>query len=144
MEQNAIVIEKSKDRATVRVLRESACAGCHKMGSGSAPCRECRLFDTDPALQVTAIDRAGAEVGDRVVLQSPSGRILGWAALTFFLPTVLAITAAILLQNAFSTVLYSVLGFLLTLAVSFILIRLTLERRARRAPEPQIVRIISR
>ena len=140
MEQQAIVTAVRDGKATVRVLRESACAGCHKMGKGGVPCRECRLFDSDPGLETEAVNEVGAAVGDRVTISSPTGRILFFAAMTFFVPALLAFVTASVLETLLCTTLYTLLGFCAALALSFFLLRLLLEPYAKRASEPRIIR----
>lgn len=84
MKQTAIVIEVKDGKATVEVERSSACAGC----SESHDCIACKK-----KIRVTADNAAGANVGDRVVIESGSERILGYAALVFVLPLLLAFAA---------------------------------------------------
>lgn len=93
MKQTAKVIEIKGDSAIVEVERTSACAGC----SESHNCVACKK-----KICVTARNAAGAEVGDRVVIESPSERILGYAALVFVLPLVLAF-AGFLISRALGT-----------------------------------------
>lgn len=84
MKQTARVIEINGDKATVEVERSSACAGCSK----SHDCFACKK-----KIKVTAENTVGADVGDRVIIESPSERILGYAILVFVLPIVISFFA---------------------------------------------------
>lgn len=84
MKQTAKVIEVNGNKATVEVERSSACAGC----SESHNCIACKK-----KIRVVADNPAGACVGDRVVIESESQRILGYAALVFVVPVIIAFAA---------------------------------------------------
>ena len=84
MRQTAVVVEVNGEKATVEVERSSACAGC----SESHDCIACKK-----KIRVTADNAAGAKAGDRVEIESGSERILGYAALVFVLPLLIAFAA---------------------------------------------------
>lgn len=65
--------------AEVEVTRRSAC------GHDCAKCGGCGGLETQ-TLYVTARNRAEAQVGDRVLLEGETGRVLGFAALVYLLP----------------------------------------------------------
>ncbi len=83
----------------------SACAGCHKADAGRSltddagtasalhtdVCADCQMFPVAAELSVTARNEIGAEIGDRVVIESSTQLILGYAAAVFFLPLLLAL-----------------------------------------------------
>lgn len=76
--------------ATVETQRTSACEGCHKSEDGKG-CSVCSLMGGDRSLSTKADNRIGAEVGDRVTIESATGRMLWYAGLVFLLPLVFAL-----------------------------------------------------
>ncbi len=68
--------------AEIEVTRRSAC------GHDCAKCGGCGGLETQ-TLRVTARTRAGAAVGDRVLIEGETGRVLGLAVLVYVLPIVL-------------------------------------------------------
>lgn len=68
--------------AEIEVMRHSACShDCSKCGG-------CGGLESQ-MLYVTARNRAQAEVGERVLIEGKSGRVLGLAALAYVLPLIL-------------------------------------------------------
>lgn len=76
--------------ATVETERISACEGCHKSEDGKG-CSVCSLMGGDRKIAAKALNTIGAKVGDRVVIESATGRMLWYAVLVFVLPLVLAL-----------------------------------------------------
>lgn len=76
--------------ATVEVQRKSACEGCHKMTSGEG-CGVCSLLGSDNRFTAKAENGLGAKVGDRVEIETGTGRVLFYSALVFLLPVVVGI-----------------------------------------------------
>lgn len=70
------------DMAEVEVTRRSAC------GHDCAKCGGCGGLETQ-TLYVTARNHTAAQVGDRVLLEGETGRVLGFAALVYLLPLIL-------------------------------------------------------
>lgn len=77
-----------KEFAIVEIKKKSACEGCHKTAEGG--CSLCRLVGEDRPMEVRAKNPLGAEVGDRVAVESGTGRMLFYALLVFVLPLLLA------------------------------------------------------
>ena len=75
----------SPEVAVVTVERQAACDGCHKNADG-ASCSVCTLLGGKNTVSTRALNRVGAAVGDRVEVESGSGRMLFYAALVFLLP----------------------------------------------------------
>lgn len=102
--------------AQVSVIRTSACDGCHSKDF----CLSCSKKE----MTVSVTNDVGAMPGDTVELYSPTGRVLGYAALVFVLPIVLAISGYIGAYYIFGES-YAVLGalgaFIMTFAVIGIL-----------------------
>lgn len=84
MTQNAVVRRLVGNRAEIEVRRVSACGhDCAQCGGG---CSE--MVKTGPVV-VLADNPLCAQPGDRVVVESSSGSILGFAAVVYLLPLVL-------------------------------------------------------
>lgn len=82
MTQKGIVKKTEGEYAYVSVMRTSACDACHAKGF----CVECKK-----TMDARALNSVGAEAGDTVELESPTGTVLGYAAIMFLLPVVSAI-----------------------------------------------------
>lgn len=90
---NATVIEILSDKvAVVEAARKSACDGCHKMAQGEN-CSVCTLLGGDRKITAKANNKIGAEVGDRVEIESSSGLLMLYAVIIFMLPIVAALAA---------------------------------------------------
>lgn len=84
MTQNAVVKRLVADWAEIEVHRVSACGhNCEECGGG---CSE--LTRTGP-VTVLARNPLGARPGDRVVVESSTKNILGFAAVVYLLPLLL-------------------------------------------------------
>ncbi|MDY5941884.1 MAG: SoxR reducing system RseC family protein [Eubacteriales bacterium] len=88
MTQEATVIETGSDGfAVVEAVRHSACEGCERASSG---CAACSLVGGQNKIRTRAKNAAGAQVGDRVRIEAPSGRTIGYAVLVFLFPLLAA------------------------------------------------------
>lgn len=85
MRTRAIVTKIEGETATVRTTRTSACEGCHKSAEG---CSICSVMGKGKPAYTQADNTLGAEVGDAVVIESATGRMLWYAVLVFLLPIV--------------------------------------------------------
>ena len=90
MRTKATVVAISGRRATVEAERTSACEGCHK-SEGENACSVCSLMGGDRKMRAEAENSVGAEVGDTVIIESATGRMLWYAALVFLLPMLSAV-----------------------------------------------------
>lgn len=90
MRTEANVVALDGKFATVQTERTSACEGCHK-AAGEKGCSVCSLMGSDRKISARAQNTVGAQVGDRVVIESRTGRMLWYAALVFVLPLVIAL-----------------------------------------------------
>lgn len=109
MKSEGKVVSTDGRYAVVATERRAACEGCHKRGE-DATCSVCTLMGGETRLDTRAINRAGAAVGDTVELESSSGRMLGYAALVFIMPCVIAIAAYAVLERITSNELVGSLG----------------------------------
>lgn len=128
MEHKAIVIKTEDGKAQVSVLREEACAHC----AGRVVC------GTAKRLTVTAKNPIGAKEGDTVIIERPSERVLGYAALVFLAPVALSVVFYLLfsLVNTLTAGIMAALGFIAPFTVAIIVDRIGREERL-----PQITAI---
>lgn len=110
--------------AEVAAARPSACA--HDCGD----CTECLFCRGDAVLRVIAEDPIGVSVGDRVVIESESRRVLGITALVYLVPLAAFFAGYFLPKSASpgARCLFGGIGFLLGFLPA-----LLSDRRARRS-----------
>ena len=152
MRQIGIVLALDHARAVVEVKRMSACSGCHRANPGMEPqpnerlsdtshCHECSMFPVDTEMTVSAVNEIGAAVGERVVIESATELILGYAAAVFLLPIGAAFLGACLLALAYPTEWSAYLGAVLGFIGAFAAVKLIFDRRAK---EKTVYTIIKR
>jgi len=129
--------------AVVENERKSACEGCHKNVDGN-PCSICSLAGGNRKISMSAYNKIGAEVGDRVEVETESRRVLWYAALIFILPIVIALVGYYI-GNAVSDgdklgLLLAVAGMVLAFAGVAIYSKLVVGKRN----DAVIVRIIKK
>lgn len=128
MERIAIVKSVGDGFAVVEISRKSACAGCAEEKN----CSACRLALAETETTAVAENSIGAKVGDRVRVEADSGRVLRYAAVVFLLPILLGAAGfwlgGLIFQADAAKYIASLIGF----AAAFVIIRLTLERRAKK------------
>ena len=89
MQTKAVVIATDGMFATVETERKSACEGCHKAEEGG--CSVCSLMGSDRKIATKAINTVGAQIGDTVMIESNTSRMLWYAVLVFILPILVAL-----------------------------------------------------
>lgn len=129
MNRRAKVIEGG-EIATVEIVRSSACEACHKNGAG---CSACDILTMNRTVTAKAKNLIGAKPGDMVVIETPSGRVLGYAALVFLFPLVTALAfyfaAGLISGPTALPYLLSLAGFVLAFVVLYLVAgRLTKNR----------------
>lgn len=133
MRSEGKVISIDGKYAVVATERRAACEGCHK-SSEDGTCSVCTLLGGESRLDTRALNSAGAAVGDTVALESSSGRMLGYAALVFILPCLLAIAAYFVFSHVTGSELYRSLsavgGFAAGLVFAAIYSRFCVRGRA--------------
>ena len=115
METKAKVVALDGDFAIVETERTSACDGCHKQKEGSS-CAMCTLLGDKAIMQTRANNPHGAQVGDWVIVESPSRRILGYGVLVFLLPLIVGMifyfAAACLFVSEHAKLFSALVGFI--------------------------------
>ncbi len=133
MKQSAKVVEENGHLAKVEVSRKTICEGCHK-SDGSSACSACLTFG-DKKASALALNKIGAKVGDRVVVEASSQRIIVYSGIIFFLPILIAFTVYIFTAKSEYSLLYVLLSFIF----SFALAAFVLEKIVRKKPDLTIV-----
>ncbi len=140
MRQIGIVKDVSPEYATVLVSRKSACEGCHANADGN--CSACISLGKKE-LVTKADNMLGAAVGDRVLVETESGRVLTYAAAVFLLPIILSIISYILgglAEYTFMPYVGAVVGFLVTFLASSVI----LNRAASKRLDVKIIEILNK
>ena len=114
MREDGIVIEIMGDICRVSVKRKSACG---------ENCASCKATCSAREHICEARDFAGAKVGDRVVLETDSKKLLKSAFLVYILPILVFLTVFMLASKRFSQGASAVFSILATAGV-FILMRM--------------------
>lgn len=134
---NGIVTATERDMATVEAVRQSACDGCHS--------KKFCLTCTRKKISVQAYNAAGAKVGDRVCVESPSGLILGYAAAVFLSPIIIALAAYLLGSYLFESQAAPYLLSLVFFVLSFLGIYVVFNKREGKKKDTlTIVKIIEK
>ena len=132
MRSKATVIAVTQACAVVEVQRLSACEGCHKAENGQE-CTVCTLMGGQRRFRSNAANPIGARVGDRVVIESRTDRVLWYAALVFLLPLVVTLlcwgVAVCLTQNETVRAITAAAGFLFSFFGIFLYSRFVQNRR---------------
>ena len=91
MQTKAVVVATHGEFATVETERKSACDGCHKAEEGG--CSVCSLMGGERKISTKALNAVGAKIGDAVIIESKTTRMLWYGLLVFILPIVIALLA---------------------------------------------------
>lgn len=131
MQTKATVTEVHASYAIVTTERTSACDGCHKAEEGG--CSVCSLMGSDRKMSARAINDVGACVGDTVLIESNTARMLWYAALIFVLPLVAGILVwaivSVFTDSAALLALGGFGGFFLSFFAVFLYSRSMKEKR---------------
>ena len=132
MKNEAKVIVTDGIYATVEVERSSACEGCHKSEDGQG-CSVCTLMGGNRKFSAKAYNKKGACVGDRVVIESRTERVMLYAILVFLLPIVIAILSffavSLVTESSAWQTLGAAIGFVLSFFGLFIYSRAVQKKR---------------
>ncbi len=108
MQTKAVVTEVHDSYAIVVTERTAACDGCHKAQEGG--CSVCSLMGSDRKMSARALNEIGAHVGDQVIVESDSGRMLWYAALIFLLPLISGILSWAIAASLTDSLIFQVIG----------------------------------
>lgn len=142
MRKAAVVVADLGGFKEIEVSRSSACEGCSQNKDGS--CHACiALGDKNRAMRTKARDELGAEVGDRVIVETDSGTVIRYAAEVFLLPILLA-AVGYFVGGLIGGEIVPYIGALLGFAAAFVFVKLVPAKRAENNCDVRIVRIIGR
>ena len=143
MRTEAVVIAVENNTATVKLNRKSACDGCHKSVEGKG-CSVCSLMGADREFTSVAQNNVGAAVGDRVEVETASGRVLLYAALVFLLPILVALICFGIASAFVEPLQWRLLSALLGFLLSFLGVWIYSERVRRGKHDIVIVAIVEK
>ena len=138
MVQTGTVVDiTDKGMLIVSVSRCSDCEGCHT-------CTGCKgmVGDADSSVLVSAYNKCHAGIGDRVELETSSARVLLYAFLVFLFPFLPAAAGYLIADRLTEGEAIPVIAALLLLATTFLILRLTVDRKAAKRCDCTAVRII--
>ena len=119
MKNEAKVIATDGIYATVEVERSSACEGCHKSEDGQG-CSVCTLMGGNRKFSATAHNKMRACVGDRVVIETKTERVMLYALLVFLLPVVVAILGFVVASFMTDRAVWQTVGAAIGFGLSFL------------------------
>lgn len=135
MKQIATVKEIQEDgKALVVVKRQTMCEACHKDASGCAAC--------SGQISVSAVNAAGAGVGDTVEVDTSSKQIFAAAAVVFLLPIAAAVAGYFVAVRGFSAGSSSGCLVAFLSAVFFLLLTAVVIKISGIAPSITVTRIV--
>ena len=148
MQRTAVVINDiGNNIKEIEVSRETACEGCSQQGS----CHACIMLGDSKknrAMRTKAFDPLGAQVGDRVEVETESSTVIKYAAEVFLLPIILGAVGYLLGESLGAKISESIGGFLplicslVGFAAAFAYVKLVPAKRAEMNCDVKIVRII--
>ncbi len=142
MVQTAIVKSLSGKLCTIEVSRKAMCDGCHKSDCGSG-CPMSGLFSSGRAMTATAVNKAGASVGDTVEIETSDSFVLLTAAAVFILPLIFCgifyLTASYFHLNSYFTTIFAIAGFI----IPFFILKMVERRKKDSEPSITVTRILN-
>lgn len=139
--EEGIVIKTHDELARVKTTRSSSCSSCSAKST-------CHVNESGNAMEVDAINRAGAREGDRIMMHFETSSLMKACFLLYILPVGFMLFGAIIghllaLKLGIGSSLFSAASGFLLLVVSFILIRSKANRLGNDdAYKPKIIKII--
>ena len=139
--EEGIVCRIEATTAWIATTRSSACETCASKGS-------CSTLGSGRQMEVQAVNTAGAQVGDRVVIRFESASLFKLTFLLYIFPILALFAGALLGQTAapflhFDTTTLSVVCAFLFFVLAFGLVRLSGNRLAQKDEyRPKVVRIL--
>lgn len=138
MKQKATVVAIGGKYAKIKVDRSSMCDGCHKSGCSDG-CALYKIFGAKSEFTSDAVNRAGAKVGDRVVVETPDSTVNINAFFVFLLPVLVA--AAVYFATAFiEAEQYRIISAVASFALYFVVLAIV-EKKRKKAPKIVVTEI---
>jgi sigma-E factor negative regulatory protein RseC len=142
--EHGIVIRIDSQEAWVKTVKSGSCEGCTARGA----CHSHSLSDNSE-VEVSAINEAGAKVGDRIVLSFETSSLLKATFLLYVFPILLLIFGAAIGQETAPYFNFNPSGFSAIIGFSFffaavLVIKVKANKMAKKNEyRPKIIKIIS-
>lgn len=137
LQTGTVVDITDKGMLIVSVRRCSECDGCHTC----VGCKE-MVGDADSAVIVSAYNKCHAGIGDRVKLETSSALFLLYAFLVFLFPFLPATAGYLIADHLTDGEAIPIITAFVLLIAAFLILRLTVDRKAARRCDCTAVRII--
>ncbi|HEX9859926.1 MAG TPA: SoxR reducing system RseC family protein [Nitrospirota bacterium] len=122
MEEQGVVIELKGSTALVRMAETGGCEGCSSAGA-------CKAGSESHVLE--AVNKAGASMGQLVVVEFPGGAFLKASFIVYIIPVIMLFAGAILgglfgpgLYSGISMDSWQAVGGVIFLALSLVMLRI--------------------
>ncbi len=141
--EQGIVTKTDSSAAWVKTIRTGDCAGCTARGS-------CHSLGNNAEMEVKAINQAGAQVGDRIVLLFETASLLKATFLLYVFPILLLIAGAAIGQEIAPYIdfnpsgLSALTGFSFFIAAVLIIKARANKMALKKEYHPKIVKILAR
>lgn len=142
MQTKARVTAVNGQFATVEAQRTAACDGCHKAEDGG--CSVCSLMGSDRKMSVRALNTAGASVGDTVLIESNTSRMLWYAVLVFLFPILLCIAGWFVTAAITEILLWQVVGAATAFVLAFLIVFLYSRHLQNKKCDVEITEILGK
>jgi sigma-E factor negative regulatory protein RseC len=139
--EEGTITKVSENTAWVKVKRSSMCDACNHQ-------RTCTVLGGGETMEAEALNTAGAQVGDRVLLKLPSTLLVKVSFIFYMIPVIFLISGVILgmkmaknysFEPELGAMIMGVLGCIL----AFLIIRLFAKKAQKnKAYTPEVVKII--
>lgn len=141
MKATGIVTETNGNSAVVKSTRNSACSSCHNCEARDACHVELIFGEQKQDVCVTALNKAGASVGDKVALESATDKTLFVSAFTFIIPIIISVIAYVVSIEHLSAELSAVIT-MVSLFFSFFITSKIMNVYAKHYLKPIITEIL--
>lgn len=139
--EEGTITKVSGNTAWVKVRRSSMCDACNHQ-------RTCLVLGGGETMEAEALNTAGAQIGDRVLLQIPSTLLVKVSFIFYMIPVIFLISGVILgmkmarnysLEPELGAIIMGIIGCFL----AFLIIRLFAKKvRKNKAYVPEVIKII--
>ena len=140
--EHGIVIRTDSGEAWVKTIKSGSCEGCSARGA-------CHSLSDSGDMEVNAINKAGAKVGDRIVLSFETSSLLKATFLLYVFPILLLITGAAIGQETAPYFNVNPSGFSAIIGFSFffaavLVIKFKANKMAKKNEyRPKIIRVLN-
>lgn len=141
--EEGVILKIDSSTAWVKTQKTKACEGCSSRGA-------CSTMGAGEDMEVQAINAAGGQVGDRVVLSFDTSSLLKAAFLLYVFPIICMLLGAfagmqLALAVNLDTSIVSATGGFLFFGLSFLFVKSKANRMAQKDEyRPKITRILKR